>query len=64
MKRKNSILNSFDKLKGGIYIIEDVSNSYFEKFFNELKKFNPEGIIVFDKNQFWYGNNLIIIRKK
>jgi hypothetical protein len=56
---------SFDKLKkGGIYIIEDVSSSYFEKLFDSLKKFSPEGIVLFDKNQFWYGNNLIIIRKK
>ena len=62
---KTLFLNSIDKLKkGGIYIIEDVSNSYFEKLFTELEKFNPEGIILFDKNQFWYGNNLIIIRKK
>ena len=62
---KTLFLNSIDKLKkGGIYIIEDVSNSYFEKLFTELEKFNPEGIILFDKNQFWYGNILIIIRKK
>ena len=62
---KNLFLESFSKLKsGGIYIIEDVSNSYFEKLFDSLKEYDPEGIVLFDKNQFWYGNNLIIIRKK
>ena len=62
---KNLFLESFSKLKsGGIYIIEDVSNTYFEKLFDSLKEFDPEGIILFDQNQFWYGNNLIIIRKK
>ena len=64
-KIHNFFKASFDKLKkGGIYIIEDVSSSYFEKLFDSLKKFSPEGIVLFDKNQFWYGNNLIIIRKK
>jgi len=61
----NFFLSSFDKLrKGGIFIIEDVSNTYFEKLFDNLKKFEPEGIFLFDKNQFWYGNNLILIRKQ
>ena len=62
---KTFFLASYDRLKeGGIYVIEDVSNTYFEKLFDSLNEFNPEGIVLFDKNQFWYGNNLIIIRKK
>ena len=56
---------SYSKLKkGGIYIIEDVKNTYFEKLFDSLSEFSPEGIVLFDKNQFWFGNNLIIVRKK
>ena len=62
---KTFFLASFEKLKkGGIFIIEDVSNTYFEKLFDSLKQYEPEGIVLFDKNQFWYGNNLIMIRKK
>lgn len=62
---ENFFLESFKFLKsGGIYIIEDVSNEYFEQLFDKLKKFEPEGIILFDKKNFWYGNNLIIVRKK
>ena len=62
---KTFFLASFERLKkGGIFIIEDVNNTYFEKLFDSLKQFEPEGIVLFDKNQFWYGNNLIMIRKK
>ena len=61
---KNLFFESFHKLKkGGLYIIEDVSNTYFEKLFETLSNYNPEGIVLFDKKNFWYGNNLIIVRK-
>jgi hypothetical protein len=62
---KSLFFASYSKLKkGGIYIIEDVKNTYFEKLFDSLSEFSPEGIVLFDKNQFWFGNNLIIVRKK
>ena len=56
---KKIYIESFSKLKsGGIYIIEDVSNTYFEKLFDSLKEFDPEGIILFDQNQH-FGTEII-----
>jgi hypothetical protein len=57
-------LNSFYKLKKrGIYIIEDVHFNYINKLSKELIKYNPEVILLNDKNAERLDNNLILIRK-
>jgi hypothetical protein len=56
-------LNSFDKLKkNGIYIIEDVHILELNNIMEKLKKFNPELIVLQNKNVKYQDNNLVIIR--
>ena len=59
-------LNSYEKLKKGIYIIEDVDFEYLDQLKKALEIYNPEVLIINDnysKNKLITNNNLIIIRK-
>jgi hypothetical protein len=59
----NLFTNSFNKLKkNGIYIIEDVHILELNNIMGKLKKFNPELIVLQNKNVKYQDNNLIIIR--
>ena len=59
----NLFTNSFNKLKkNGIYIIEDVHILELNNIMEKLKKFNPELIVLQNKNVKYQNNNLIIIR--
>jgi hypothetical protein len=59
----NLFTNSFNKLKiNGIYIIEDVHILELNNIMEKLKKFNPELIVLQNKNVKYQDNNLIIIR--
>ena len=60
----NLFINSFSKLKkNGIYIIEDIHFSYLYRIEKELKKFNPETIILGSKKNNYQDNNLMVFRK-
>jgi hypothetical protein len=59
----NLFINSFNKLKkNGIYIIEDVHILELNNTMEKLKKFNPELIVLQNKNVKYQNNNLVIIR--
>ena len=59
----NLFINSFNKLKkNGIYIIEDVHILELNNIMEKLKKFNPELIVLQNKNVKYQNNNLVIIR--
>ena len=59
----NLFINSFNKLKkNGIYIIEDVHIIELNNLMEKLKKFNPELIVLGNKNIKYQNNNLVIIR--
>ncbi len=59
----NLFINSFNKLKkNGIYIIEDVHLLELNNIIEKLKKFNPELIVLQNKNVKYQNNNLVIIR--
>ena len=59
----NLFINSFNKLKkNGIYIIEDVHILELNNTMEKLKKFNPELIVLQNKNVKYQDNNLVIIR--
>jgi hypothetical protein len=60
----NLFVNSFYKLrKNGIYIIEDIHFSYLHNIERELKKFNPETILLGSKKSNYQDNNLMVFRK-
>ena len=55
--------NSFSKLKKtGIYIIEDVHFTYLNKLATRLKDFEPQ-VIILNNKEIQKDNNLILIRK-
>jgi hypothetical protein len=59
----NLFINSFNKLKkNGIYIIEDVHILILNNIMKKLKKFNPEAIVLQNKNIKYANNNLVVIR--
>jgi len=59
----NLFINSFNKLKkNGIYIIEDVHLLELNNIMEKLKKFNPELIVLQNKNVKYHNNNLVLIR--
>ena len=59
----NLFTNSFNKLKkNGIYIIEDVYLYVLNDMMEKLKNFNPELVVLKNKNIKYPSNNLIIIR--
>jgi hypothetical protein len=59
----NLFINSFNKLKkNGIYIIEDVHILELNNIMEKLKKFNPELIVLQNKNVKYQNNNLVLIR--
>jgi hypothetical protein len=59
----NLFINSFNKLKkNGIYIIEDVHIYELNNIMGKLKKFNPEVIVLQNKNVKYQDNNLVLIR--
>ena len=59
----NLFTNSFNKLKrNGIYIIEDIHLLVLNDIMEKLKNFNPELVILKNKNIKYQSNNLIIIR--
>ena len=59
----NFFMNSFIKLKkNGIYIIEDVHALEIKNIMQKLKKFNPELVILQNKNIKYQNNNLIVVR--
>ena len=61
----NFFISSFNKLKkNGIYVIEDVHVLEFNDIMKKLKNFNPELVILQNKNIKYQNNNLIIIRKE
>ena len=59
----NLFINSINKLKkNGIYIIEDVHILELNNIMEKLKKFNPELIVLQNKNVKYQNNNLVLIR--
>jgi hypothetical protein len=59
----NFFISSFNKLKkNGIYVIEDVHVLEFNNIMKKLRNFNPELVILENKNIKYQNNNLIIIR--
>lgn len=59
----NLFTNSFNKLKKNeIYIIEDIHLLVLNDIMEKLKNFNPELVVLKNKNIKYQSNNLIIIR--
>lgn len=60
----NFFIHSYGRLKsGGVYIIEDVGNSYLKKLKSSLKDYNCEIVKLKSKFHKHLDNNLIIVRK-
>jgi hypothetical protein len=59
----NLFLSSFNLLKkNGIYIIEDVHNRELIKIEKQLRRFNPEILMLGAKSNRKHDNNLVVIR--